>query len=190
VGGSFKVDKNGNPMKDGGGHAKSTTIWGIENEVNNEIWIESIDSLLHEKEPIFHQMLFLDAIFYHYTNDIKLTLFHLAITCEQALDYYTFKKWEDLKKDKIYKKTRVFKGDNFISHIDKQSLKFFKHSYRIDHPSSFDLISLLWRARNNIAHGGHLNVVMNGKVICIDKDLSKRIIKAVQDYLYWLGSLV
>lgn len=90
------------------------------------------------------------------------------------------------KKTRKYKKTRVFKGDDLTKHIDTQSLEFFGNSYKIDSSEKYELIEILWKGRNNIAHGGNLNIFHNGAPIEINLDIVKRISAAVEDFLKWI----
>ncbi|MBD0332599.1 MAG: hypothetical protein ICV66_08080, partial [Chitinophagaceae bacterium] len=160
--------------------------------IDTNIWEDAVSKLQDGYMPNISHQLLLDGDYFTATQDTRRAIIEFAIACESAKDQTYKRLWEAKNFGQKYKKSKLLGGSNNLpDHLSTYFLRIFKHSYQLHHPENFQIISDLWNARGNVAHGGKpifVHKIKRQKVF-VDQRVCTVFSQAALHCINWLFSL-
>jgi hypothetical protein len=124
---------------------------GFERLLDSRSWRAVAEALRRQETIPLSWDIFLDAIYFHSTDDLRRSILEVAISNEillaEALNIWCFK--GRLAKRQV---KRVLHGSDYINHLRRVGA-LWNRPLEKEHPDEFSWITAAWVARGNVAHG-------------------------------------
>lgn len=186
---TFKSAENGQPLDLPYSTGTGATTTKLTLPINNKLWKNAILKLQEGYKPLLSYELYMDGLYFMAINDIRRAIIDFTIACEYAKDQTSKRLWEKKNGNKKYKRGKILSGNSLPVHLSQDFFKNFNYSYKVDRPKEFENIEELWKVRGNVAHGGELRFIRNGKTVFADHTQCRIFSDATLDCIEWLFSL-
>jgi hypothetical protein len=124
---------------------------GFERPVDVAIWEQAIATLCGGSRIPISWELFLDAVYFHASDELRRSVLELAISNE-LLVAETVEQWAATGKINEAKATQLLGGKDFLNHLSRVGREYGR-SFQKEHAVEFDWVKAIWIARGKLAHG-------------------------------------
>ncbi len=183
----FEINKQGERLSPFFSDAGSCGLLKVEKLLNDRLLNGVCYSLSINRRPPFHIELFMDALFFFYTNNIRHCIIEAAIACEALINDSLNNALSKRLISKSKKKRIVNDSRNLIKNYE-DACNSFGHSFNNeDNKKYFVNIQQLWTARGCIAHGKKpiIKELSPGITRDVEKEDILRMIDALSVFIAW-----
>jgi hypothetical protein len=180
----FPIDKNGAALSRSAEARQHVRIpFGFESGINDAIWTSCVEEAVRGVETAIAEMSVLDAFYFVAEDDQRNAIMYGCWALEQVVEAEFARLWPRHGHRQTFRRG-VLTGHDATTHIDVDARKYFGRSFADEFPKNFEKLSLLWRARNVVAHGGSGGAYR--AIITMGTEELEKVIRAVKVAVRWL----
>jgi hypothetical protein len=190
---SFAIKANGDIVPTNTQYSGVTTVRtliGSERRVVSTIWTQAIEDMRNGNEPPFHEVLLLDAHYFHALGDLRQAVLLSDLACENLKEIIFKRLWCRQNPGKLYdeeRRNKLLRNWDLPRHIDLKFKDHFRLSYKDLFPDHWQHINNLWTTRNNVAHGGPNQ--FGDPPIEVTPEICREFLRSAEHCVGWLNGL-
>ncbi|HSH38084.1 MAG TPA: hypothetical protein VK993_04795 [Chthoniobacterales bacterium] len=160
--------------------------FGFESAINDLIWTSSVEEAVRGVETPTADMSLLDAFYFVAEDDARNAVMYACWAVEQAVEAEFTRAWQNQRKARRFRRGAL-SGHDLTAHIARDAKRLFSRSFQDEFPRNYENVSLLWQARNIVAHGGSRGAYE--LIAGMKTEELERIVRSARVAVRWLRTL-
>jgi hypothetical protein len=157
----FSISREGLALNEPHAVTQVRTLAGFELPVDQNLFDLSFKMAIEDTPPHLSYELALDGMYEHAQGRLRRAILDFAIACEVARDDFFKAVWRNKFPQRKFGRGAAYQGSHDLSkHLNNTMYELVGSSLRLEKPSVWEALKVLWLLRNEVAHG----TILDGEI--------------------------